>query len=715
MKKVFLFVLFFLIFFTSKSFADLQFKQSKDISDDTDDLRGIFIKPDGTRLYVTNDEDDDDQSVIEYSLTTPFDISTAAKSSETLLTIQEGGGSEVMDNPHAIEFKPDGTRMYVIRSDGTAGNTVALEQFSLSTPWDSSTITWTGRTDLQTGCTTSIQSRGLDFKPDGTRVFIGNEGNDIIAQYDLTTPWDITSMTNQFCSPSITSDETKLRNIQLSSDGKFLYVGGNTGDDINKYSLTTPYNITSISLETSYSISAQTGEMRGFIFSSNFTKLYVTGDDGDSSGDNVIYEYEIDCAGTITCLDASTNAEVKAIIEANVESAKRIIRKNTLPVFHRTEWLRRHKNKDNLSNFNTEINFTNEKIARLVSALKTLKKEKNRTYTSDDWFQWSEGRISVGKRHAINTSPREIHNYGISIGADRIKEEDRDTMYGYVLQYGKDNIDIGALGTKLDTDSYSLALYGTKIREDDFFTDGIIGLGLLDIDHTRITHGNILKGDREGLQIFSSINLGKRLHDQKLNLSPGIKLDLGYTKLKAFRESTTLGNSLSDTLVYRDQNIKSALASVGVLFDTTDKQEEKTINHHGRLEYVGDFSPSSNAEFYYLNNQSTIYDYKANNKSKHNYRVGYGFDITSITGWSMVANFERIGASGKGYHNEFYLLLGYVPIDKMNFTFEFDDSNNTILEFSNKINDYDLRITSNYNFFSNITNYSTNILIINNF
>ena len=719
MKKTlsifFLLILFIFIFFSSKSFADLQFKQSKDISDDTDDLRGIFIKPDGKRVYVTNDEDDDDQSVIEYSLTTPFDISTAVKSSETLLTIQESGSSEVMDNPHAIEFKPDGTRMYVIRSDGTAGNTVAIEQFSLSTPWDSSTITWTGRTDLQTGCTTSIQSRGLDFKPDGTRVFIGNEGNDIIAQYDLTTPWDVTTMVNQECSPSITGDETKMRNIQLSSDGNFLYVGGNTGDDINKYSLTTPYNITSISLETSYSISAQTGEIRGFIFSSNFTKLYVTGDDGDSSGDNVIYEYEIDCAGTITCLDASTNAEVKAIIEANVESAKRIIRKNTLPVFHRTEWLRRHKNKDNLSNFNTEINFTNEKIARLVSALKTLKKEKNRTYTSDDWFQWSEGRISVGKRHAINTSPREIHNYGISIGADRIKEEDRDTMYGYVLQYGKDNIDIGALGTKLDTDSYSLALYGTKIRENDFFTDGIIGLGLLDTDHTRVTHGNILKGDREGLQIFSSINLGKRLHDQKLNLSPGIKLDLGYTKLKAFRESTTLGNSLSDTLVYRDQNIKSALASVGVLFDTTDKQEEKTINHHGRLEYVGDFSPSSNAEFYYLNNQSTIYDYKANNKSKHNYRVGYGFDITSITGWSMVANFERFGASGKGYHNEFYLLLGYVPIDKMNFTFEFDDSNNTSLEFSNKINEYDLRITSNYNFFSNITNYSTNILIVNNF
>ena len=109
MKKTFILVIFLLSLFSSNSFANLQFKQSKDISDDTDDIRGIFIKPDGTRVYVTNDEDDDDQSVIEYSLTTPFDISTAVKSSETLLTIQESGRSEVMANPHAIEFKPDGT------------------------------------------------------------------------------------------------------------------------------------------------------------------------------------------------------------------------------------------------------------------------------------------------------------------------------------------------------------------------------------------------------------------------------------------------------------------------------------------------------------------------------------------------------------------------------------------------------------------------------
>ena len=68
-----------------------------------------------------------------------------------------------------------------------------------------------------------------------------------------------------------------------------------------------------------------------------------------------------------------------------------------------------------------------------------------------------------------------------------------------------------------------------------------------------LTYGNILKGNREGKQIFGSVNLGKRLNDEKFNLNPGIKIDLGYTELAAFRENTTLGDSQSDALIYKKQ------------------------------------------------------------------------------------------------------------------------------------------------------------------
>jgi len=709
MRKILLITLALFFIFQSKSFAFLEFKQSKDISGDTFHLRGITFKPDGSRMYVTSD--DTSPVVLQYSLTTPFDISTATKIGSG--TELEGHGGS-FDKPHAIEFKPDGKVMFVIRSES---GQVGVQQFNLTTAWDTSTISYDTRKIVNgaTDCSTDVQIRAIAFKSDGTRMYLSQEGAGVVSQYDLTTAWDVSTATNNVCSNSYAGEESDMRNIQFSSDGTIMYLGGSNGDDINKYTLATAWDVTAISHVTSYSISSQTGNMRGFKFTANFTKLYVTGDDGSSSGDNVVYEYNMACSGTITCSDPSDNTDVKAIIEANVELSKRIIKNNTQPVFHRIEWLRRHKNKDNFTNLNAEVNFSNEIVSSLAKAVGSYKKERKRDYDSDDWFQWTEGRVSVGKNNGANSSSRNVRSNGISIGADRIKKEDRDMMYGYVLQHGNDNIDIGDNGTKLVTESYSFAMYGTKLRDNHFFTDGIIGVGLLDIDHKRITHGNTLKGNREGQQIFGSINIGKRLHDEEKNLNPGIKLDLGYTRLKAFREKTILGDSLADALLYKEQNVKSALATIGVLLDKTDKQEEKIINQHGRLEYILDLSPSSNTEFYYLNSESTVYKFKADNKAEHNYRIGYGFDVTTISGWSLVANFERLKAKERGYSNEFYLSLGYVPIDEKKFLFNFDNSNQASLAFTNNVNGFDLKVNTDYNFFSNSPQYSANISITDSF
>ena len=706
MKKIFLISIFYIFFFCSNSFAFLEFKQEKDISSDTKHLRGITFNPDGSRMYVTADETN--PVVIEYSLSVPFDISTASKTSATNLV--EAGGANI-DKPHAIEFKPDGKVMYVIHSQSTK---VGVEQYNLATAWDTSTLSYDTRLSITNG--SDVQIRALAFKTDGTRVYIAQRDHGKVIQYDLTTPWDLSSATNQVESNAFTGEENNLRNIQFSSDGTFMYLGGNGGDDINKYKLPTAWDVSTIIHVTSYSISSQTVEMRGFKFTANFTKLYVTGDTADSgAGTNVVYEYNLACAGTITC-DPINDEDIKATIEANVELSKRIIKNNTLPIFHRIEWLRRHKNKDNLSNLNAEINFTNEKISKLVTALKSSKKEIDRSYDSDDWFQWSEGRVSVGENKSLNSSSKDFHSYGISIGADRIKEEDRDTMYGYVFQYGNDSVDIGYKGSKLDTDAYSLALYGTKLRDDDVFTDALIGVSLLEIDQKRVTYGNTLEGNRQGQQIFGSFNFGKRVVDEDINLNSGIKLDLGYTKLKAFREKSTVANSLTDALLYKDQNIKSVLVTTGILLDKTDtdKQEDEIINHHGRLEYIADLSPSSDAEFYYLNSQSTVYNYKVDNNPKHNFRIGYGFDVTSISGWSLVGNFERF-QSVKSHSNEIYLSVGYVPIDEMKFVFDVNNFNTTSLSLTNKVNGFDITVGSNYTLMSEIPDYGANIEVSNKF
>ena len=724
MKKILktsFFVFSFLALFYSNAFAFLEFQKEKILSTDVPGVRGINFKPDGSIMYITNRVANHDAYIVQYSLSTPFDISTATR------TFVDGAGTKLtcstdMQLPHAIEFKPDGTRMFITTNKDHSGNPgVAVYQFKLTTAWDTSTLDCEKIFEVDiTGVGNEDQVRTLTFKPDGTRMFVGGKTQDKIREYILTTPFDLRSgvSVGSLSASLASSSDGGMRNIQLHSDGSILYVAGDGNNNIHKYTLSTPWDITTISsTSTEYELGSRVSHMRGFIFTANFTKLFVTNDAGSTASTNKIFEYSLACAGTITCIDASNNNDVKAIIEANVELSKRIIKNNTLPIFHRIEWLRRHKNKDNLSNLNAEIDFTNEKISKLVSALKSSKKEVDRSYESEDWFQWSEGRVSLGKNKSINSSSRDFHSYGISVGADKIKDDDRDAMHGYVFQYANDNVDIGSSGTKLETDAYSFALYDTKLRDDHFFTDALIGVSLLDINQKRVIYGNILEGNREGQQIYGSFNFGKRIVDEDLNLNPGIKLDLGYTKLKAFRERTIVGDSLADALLYKEQNIKSALITLGVLLDKTDtdKEEDEIINHHGRLEYIADLSPSSDAEFYYLNSQSTVYNYNVENKSKHNLRIGYGFDVTSITGWSFVGNFERLQSNGKGYSNDIYLSVGYVPIDAMKFVFDLNNFENTSFSYKNNINGFDLKMSSNYNFISDVPDYGTNIEISNKF
>ena len=145
MKKNFLFVVFFLTLFTSNLLAEFEFVQTKDVSTDTPGIRGINFKPDGTIMYITNRESDKAAYIIEYSLSTPFDISTATISftggtpKGTALTCAAEGVGQ-MTYPHAIEFNPDGTRMFITTNEGIGSFDLGVWQFKLTTPWDSTSL-----------------------------------------------------------------------------------------------------------------------------------------------------------------------------------------------------------------------------------------------------------------------------------------------------------------------------------------------------------------------------------------------------------------------------------------------------------------------------------------------------------------------------------------------------------------------------------------------
>ena len=211
MRKALLIALALFFIFSTNAFAFLTFKQSKDISGDTLHLRGITFKPDGSRMYVTADEDD--PVVLQYSLSTAFDISTATLiGSGTELTVANGMAVSNMDKPHAIELSSDGTVMYVIRSES---GFVGVEQFNLTTAWDTSTLVHDTRKVITSDCDDDVQIRALAFKSDGTRMYLSQEGAGVVSQYDLTTAWDVSTATNNVCSNSFGSEAVSYTHLTL--------------------------------------------------------------------------------------------------------------------------------------------------------------------------------------------------------------------------------------------------------------------------------------------------------------------------------------------------------------------------------------------------------------------------------------------------------------------------------------------------------------------
>ena len=89
---------------------------------------GLFISDDGTKMYVSGGNN---TTLYQYTMATAWDVSTTSYDSVSLnVSAQE-------TSPRGLFLKPDGTRLYVIGfgSDG-------ISEYSLSTPWDISTASF---------------------------------------------------------------------------------------------------------------------------------------------------------------------------------------------------------------------------------------------------------------------------------------------------------------------------------------------------------------------------------------------------------------------------------------------------------------------------------------------------------------------------------------------------------------------------------------------
>ena len=221
---------------------------------------GVSLKPDGTKMYVLGNLGDD---VLEYDLATAFNASTASYVQNFVMTSQDG-------SPTGLYFKPDGTKFYMV---GTTTDNVY--QYSMSTAWDVSTASYDSVSFSV--ATQEAQPYGLFFSSDGTKMYTAGAVSDAVLEYSLSTAWDISSASYSQ-SFSFVSDETAPRGLTFSQDGSYMFVIGLAGitDAVRKYTLSTPWDVSTASLSQTLLVVSLMGNMSGINFDPTGTYLYLT-------------------------------------------------------------------------------------------------------------------------------------------------------------------------------------------------------------------------------------------------------------------------------------------------------------------------------------------------------------------------------------------------------------------------------------------------------
>ena len=251
--------------------------------------RGIHLKPDGTKIYVIEQADD---AVDEYDMSTAYDISTASFNQTQSVPHDT--------SPDGIFFKPDGTKMYI---HGYSGR--EINEYNLTTAWDVSTASFNQRIH-----NLEYSLQGLYFKSDGTKFYLVNTDWDGTIQYDMTTAYDVS--TASFSYPTkgflnVASEETQPTGIFFKEDGLKMYVLGRGGDEVNEYNLSTAWRVDTASAYQVFSVASQETQPRALSFSPDGTKMYVTG----TSSDNV-NEYTLTTGWDISSASFTQSFSVNA-------------------------------------------------------------------------------------------------------------------------------------------------------------------------------------------------------------------------------------------------------------------------------------------------------------------------------------------------------------------------------------------------------------------
>ena len=237
--------------------------------------KGIAFSKSATKMFVVGNDNDADGKVHEYTLTGAYCIGSA--SFVDSFSVANSGASE--NNPQGIAFSKSGMKMFIVGA--TNNNQGKVSEYTLTVPWDVSTASFVDSLFTNSCGADCNSASGLAFSKSGEKMFVVvSKTVDQVDEYTLTTAWDVStaSFVDSF---SVATQETVPTGIAFSKSGDKMFVVGDTGNDVNEYTLTTAWDVSTASFVDSFSVSSQEATPQDIWFDSSGKTMFILGKAGD--------------------------------------------------------------------------------------------------------------------------------------------------------------------------------------------------------------------------------------------------------------------------------------------------------------------------------------------------------------------------------------------------------------------------------------------------
>ena len=722
-------IILFLLFPISNSFAGMvTFVQTTQFTDSNDVIQGIEFNKDGTKMFASyggNATGESTKALNEYNLTTPFDISTRVYAGDDERCVLSGPEFSLL-GLYDLEFSSDGMKLFLAqgsntKNSGARSRVDIVFRFDLTSPFDISTCSFAHETPLletdalqnnseagsvtiADGTSNDNRLQGMEINDDGTKLFLIFHGanathspNTRLLEYQLSTPYDLTTISlNTNAGIELEDEVSNPNTMRFSANGKRLFLvdhnNAASGKDVTQISLNVAYDTSSYTIDGRVylpDLDSALDQPRGISFSANGLKMYVGDDDNDD-----ITEFDLVCPFNIisgNCPSITENSDKTGMAEAQIELARRTIERSTNSTLNRLKWIRRNKDKQNLTNLNINLNFSNQILASLTEVVRTSAAKKNTKDKKQDVFYWSEGSIAVGRMGDTSvSSSKDIETNSLTLGADRFTKN--NGIVGLAFRYGRDNTDVGDAGSNLDADTYNLTFYNTRPSEiDTKYIDTIIGIGKIKTDILSVMDGEHVTANRRGKQMYGTVKIKDEIKKNKLTIIPSSQIDFGHTILNAYDEVGTGAISVEKQHV-KTRHLRATVAAVHDL-----ENERHSIKRHGKLEYQANLKRSSNLKYTYVSDTSKAFNTKLNPGSFHNINGEIGIDIVLPENYSIFIIYERNQALDYGHTDNIHIALGYLPNKDTEYAFKINGSENLMSKFEIKkdINGFNLSLNLN--------------------